>query len=379
MSDQDKSTASSGDQPLAAPATDPSATPIPGEVTTNKGAGKKTAKKKVAKKKVAKKKAAKKAVTKKKAASKKTVAEKKVAKKKTSKKRAAEKAAANGTPAREVEKQAVSNAILAAVSAGGDLMKPNGGDKPSPKDQSGALAGAEAAAPTEPAEPLTEAELSPDQPEQGKNPADEAAARQVEKKAVSEAILAAVNAGGSLMKADAAETPRMAASGQPAGEATSESTTPAEPIEQEPPAAQTQPPTEQPTDTSTSLRDQVELPARHEPTPAPLRTPSQAAQPAGVESRLGLEKPPKLEAKPKHQGISMRILLIALCLAAAVLYAKILAPDFNFGGLMPEFAEETETETETGTVHQEPAGLRALPESQMQIIRDVFAPELKQE
>jgi len=77
----------------------------------------------------------------------------------------------------------------------------------------------------------------------------------------------------------------------------------------------------------------------------------------------------------------MRILLIALCLAAAVLYAKILAPDFNFGGLMPEFAEEkeTETETETGTVHQEPAGLRALPESQMQIIRDVFAPELKQE
>jgi hypothetical protein len=62
-------------------------------------------------------------------------------------------------------------------------------------------------------------------------------------------------------------------------------------------------------------------------------------------------------------------------------------PDFDFGGLMPEFAEETETETETGTgtgtgtetVHQEPAGLRALPESQMQIIRDVFAPELKQE
>jgi len=69
----------------------------------------------------------------------------------------------------------------------------------------------------------------------------------------------------------------------------------------------------------------------------------------------------------------MRILLIALSLAAAALYAKILAPDFDFGGLMPRFAEETET------VNQEPAGLRALPESQMQIIRDVFAPELKQE
>ena len=69
----------------------------------------------------------------------------------------------------------------------------------------------------------------------------------------------------------------------------------------------------------------------------------------------------------------MRIVLIALCLAAAVLYAKILVPDFDFAGLMPEFTEQSPI------AGKEPTGLRELPESQMQIIREVFAPELGQE
>lgn len=351
MSDQDNSTGSGGDQPPAAPATEsPAATPTPGKVT----------KKKVTKKKVAKKKAAKKTAARKKATTK-----KKVSKKKT---------AANAAAAREAEKQAVSNAIRAAASAGGGLMQSGREDKPVLETPPSSEAPAEAAPAAEPTERVDAAELTPRQQEREPTPADEAAAREVEKKAVSAAILAAANAGGSLMKAHGADKPEAATSKQAAGQATTESTTPAATAAPEPPAGQTWSPAAEPADTSARPAEQAEPPVRTEPGPAAITTPARAAAaPAGAGSRIEKQQPPTSSAKARRPGIALRLLLIALCLAAALLYAKILAPGFDFAGLVPGFGEETPTAA------QAPAGLRELPASQMQIIRDVFAPELKQE
>lgn len=76
----------------------------------------------------------------------------------------------------------------------------------------------------------------------------------------------------------------------------------------------------------------------------------------------------------------MRILLFALVLAAAALYIKIiLPPDFDYAGLLA-------FDTEAPVAQQQPAtaqpttnsnNLRDMPQSQMQIIKDVFAPELR--
>jgi len=372
MSDQEKSTGSQDAQPLAASTSVAPTSPTTGKVTKKKVARKKTAKKKVTKKKVAKKKVVKKTVAKKKATAKKVAAKKKVAKKKASKKKVTKKVAASGTAAREAEKQAVSNAILAAVSAGGDLMKPNGENTPSQEAQTTGPSAAEPDGCIDPAEPALEAEFRAGQREPERNPADQVVARQVEKKAVSDAILAAANAGGSLLKPDAAAKSAVGPSGQTVDPAKTESTTPGEPTAQEPPTVPTQTPIEEPSDSSTSLPERAQPPAPHAAKPDPLTRLGQAAEAADMGSRVALEKPQPLETKSKHQGFRMRLLLIVLCLAAAVLYAILRGTDFDYAGLMPEFAEETRT------ANQEPAELRAIPESQMQIIRDVFAPELQQ-
>jgi hypothetical protein len=314
-------------------------------------------KKKVAKKKPAKKKATKKTTTRKKATTKKTSPSKNTANKKASKKKSAASAAA----ARETEKQAVSNAIRAAASAGGNLMKSGREDPPTREMPPTDEAAADAFPPAERTGRRDEAGPEPRQQGREPAPAEAAAAREAEKKAVSAAILAAANAAGSLIKPNAADQPQAAASGPTTGlEATRESTTPAEAPAQELPAAQS-------TVTSTRPAEQAESPARLEP--APGATPARAAAPAGAGSRTE-QQPPAHQGKPRKPGLFLRSLLIALYLAAAVLYAKILAPDFDFAGLVPEFTEEAPTAA------QAPAGLRELPEAQMQVIRDVFAPEL---
>jgi len=70
----------------------------------------------------------------------------------------------------------------------------------------------------------------------------------------------------------------------------------------------------------------------------------------------------------------MRILLLALSLLAAGLYVKILLPpDYALPGLA-----EVE-QTLLGDISLLPSSggnLREVPESQMQVIREVFAPEL---
>jgi len=70
----------------------------------------------------------------------------------------------------------------------------------------------------------------------------------------------------------------------------------------------------------------------------------------------------------------MRILLIALCLVAAALYVKILLPpDYALPGL----AEVEQTLLgESAQVAPDEGNLKEVPASQMQVIRDVFAPEL---
>jgi len=329
MSDQEKSTGNEGDQPAAAPATESPATPTTGKV----------AKKKAARKKVAKKKAAKKTATRKKATTKKTATSKKVAKKKTSKKKAAKKVTAHAASAREAEKQAVSNAIRAAASVGGDLMKSGSEQKRAPTAPQMPQAAAESARPGEHTGSGTEAESRPRQEAREHSPAEEAAARAVEKKAVSDAILAAAKAGGSLVQPHAA------------GHTMST----------------------QPADAPTPSQEPPQPPAQPEPGPVAAATPLQAAAPARRAGHVDTGIPPTPQGRTKGPGIAMRILLVALGLAAAGLYAKILMPDFHVAGLMPEFTEETTT------AGQGPAGLRELPESQMQIIREVFAPELGQD
>ena len=69
----------------------------------------------------------------------------------------------------------------------------------------------------------------------------------------------------------------------------------------------------------------------------------------------------------------MRILLLALSLVAAGLYVKILLPpDYALPGL----AEVEQTLLGEGGEAPAEGNLREVPESQMQVIREVFAPEL---
>ena len=72
----------------------------------------------------------------------------------------------------------------------------------------------------------------------------------------------------------------------------------------------------------------------------------------------------------------MRILLLLLCLVAAGLYVKILLPpDFSLGvfaGLEEAATQQTVTPAAPGVQ----ANLQEIPESQMQVVIGVFAPEL---
>jgi len=70
----------------------------------------------------------------------------------------------------------------------------------------------------------------------------------------------------------------------------------------------------------------------------------------------------------------MRILLVVLCLVAAGLYVKILLPsDYEVPGLAAVENMLLDKDTSGATADGQ---LREVPASQMQVIRDVFAPEL---
>lgn len=72
----------------------------------------------------------------------------------------------------------------------------------------------------------------------------------------------------------------------------------------------------------------------------------------------------------------MRILLVLLCLVAAALYAKILVPELDYADLMPVTTEsQPANNTQTAQAKTE---LQAVPQSQIAVIREVFAPELGQ-
>lgn len=72
----------------------------------------------------------------------------------------------------------------------------------------------------------------------------------------------------------------------------------------------------------------------------------------------------------------MRILLLALCLVAAALYAKILEPELDFGGYLPVTSEIWPGNATQPTA--EDVTLRDVPDSQIAVMREVFAPELSQ-
>lgn len=119
------------------------------------------------------------------------------------------------------------------------------------------------------------------------------------------------------------------------------------------------------------------------PPMAPNR-PANGKQPgssASVELRIEAEKPaqPRASRKSSDQGILMRILLIALSLAAVALYIKILLPpDFDYASLMV-FDSEAPSAQHTPAASQtavSPGILREVPESQMHLIKEAFAPEL---
>lgn len=68
----------------------------------------------------------------------------------------------------------------------------------------------------------------------------------------------------------------------------------------------------------------------------------------------------------------MRLILIALCLVAAGLYIKTLLP------LEGDDGAKTPPAVAVGNpADGEPNALRPVPDSQLTIIRDVFAPEMK--
>lgn len=390
MSDQDKSTGSESGQSPAAASTESSSTPSTRKVTKKKVTTKKAAKKKASVKNRGSKKAtAKKRDTGKKVATNKATGNNATGNKatgnkgsgtKTTSKKASKKAAANGAAAREAEKQAVSNALRAALSAGGNLMKPADQDRPLDEvgdagliEQDGVSSNA----------PIAQADLEIEsaEPQPARSPADEEAARQVEKKAVNDAILAAINASGSLMRADGIKTegtrpdadqapvePSMPLNEQAADVAP----VPAEPVEQQP-AVQATPLPGQTADTST--QGTAESPARNVPDAVPEAVPvvAPSGEPGSGEPGLEQDLPRPVEPRPRRPGIFLRMLLLVLCLVAALLYAKILAPGLEITDLVPGFEKETRQSGEPS------GGLRPLPESQMQVIRDVFAPELRRQ
>lgn len=364
MSDQDKSTDSKNSRPEGISTESSPAATGKTDVTKKKVTKKKTAKK------ASKKKSVKKATTKKKATAKKAPAKKRVPKKKASKKSSAKKVASDGATAREIEKQAVSNAIRAAVSAGGDLMKPNGEELPAEEAKVSAQNPAETPLPADPTEHSMD--VKPGQ-NRDQTPADDEAARQVEKKAVNDAILAAVNASGSLLKPDTSDKPPKETSENAASGETVEPQTPAEPAVQVPPAVRTPTPPEAPTEETTPLLEPVQPSVEQQPRPAPLTATNQVDEPAGAELRTGPKKPQTPETKPGRHGLFRRILLIALSIVAALFLARILLSEFDYASLVPGFMQEKPTD------QQRPAAMRPIPESQMQIIREVFAPELRQQ
>ena len=358
MSDQDKSISSEGDSSKPAHEAQNTAKKTSAKATKKKTTRKKATSKKATKKSTAKKSPTKKKATKKKAAAKKTTAKKapaskkttkkKVVKKKTTSKKASSKSSASTAAAREVEKQAVSNALQAAVSAGGDLMKPS--SKPLPEE------------PVDPTAPLakTSAEQPEDQAESGfsspglEHLADQAEAREVEKKAVNNAILAAVSAGGSLLKSDTGGMPPPdAPSVQTGNEAAASKPTTTTESAPSSPAASAPPMNEKPASLSQ---------------PAPPSTQPQSTPP--VKAAVEPEKPQRPQHVPWHQGTLVRVLLIAACIAAVLLYAKLMVPDPQQA---PRLVEPTRSTADN------PVGLRPVPDAQMQLIRDVFAPELSEQ
>lgn len=362
MSDQDKSISSEGDSSKPAHEAQTTAKKTSAKATKKKATRKKATSKKATKKSTAKKSPAKKKATKKKTAAKKTTAKKapaskkttkkNVVKKKTTSKKASSKSSASTAAAREVEKQAVSNALQAAVSAGGDLMKPS--SKPLPEE------------PVDPTVPL--AKTSAEQPEDlaesgfsspGLEPlADQAEAREVEKKAVNNAILAAVSASGSLLKSDTGGMPPPDAPSVPTGSeaAAGKLTTTTESAPSSPAASAT--PIAEPAYEKPVSRPQTAPPSTQHQTPPPVKG---AVEP---------EKPQRPQHVPWHQGTLVRVLLIAACIAAVLLYAKLMVPDPQQA---PRLAEPTRSTADN------PVGLRPVPDAQMQLIREVFAPELSEQ
>lgn len=68
----------------------------------------------------------------------------------------------------------------------------------------------------------------------------------------------------------------------------------------------------------------------------------------------------------------MRVVLILLCLVAAAIYVQTLFPIGGHSG-----AEDAQMAASAPAVQEVNSGLRAVPESQLLIIRDVFAPEIQ--
>lgn len=267
------------------------------------------------KKKVAKKTAAKKTTTRKK------TTKKKVAKKKTAKKAATKKTAKKkATPRKKVAKKTVATAARSEKA----------GENEEPTVNTRQIEALAARAASQLDSPPQRAEPIPEEPAQ--------------QEVVSEAIEEA--------------TARKEAS--PAAEA-------------EPPRSVSEP---QPAATDKVAEAPVSKGTSAPAGPRAKMADAASAQPSGVELRIELEKSKKAPAKSTDQGIPMRILLIVLCLVAAALYVQILVPEFNVVELVPAAMDSLSGDTQNTIEAAGNSNLRDVPESQMSIIREVFAPEL---